>query len=176
MSLRNLAAVALVPLLACAFAQPGLVHAPDPATAYGAKAHRTAFEEAQPQHAASPMVGPAPKSDDTPTDVASADAQRTRTGVFWGGIGATGLGGLMFAAFGIAGRVTQGQLSNGYDDGSLRRDREDQLRGRGKAFNVVAATGAGLAVVAGVVSAIVYGIDFRQCGTLSKRRKDCSAK
>lgn len=164
--------------LGCASVQPSLAAAPDPATMYGAKVHRTAFED--PTAAAEPTTAPAVASGPTPADRSHepdpAKEQRTRTGLFWGGVGALAVGGAMLTAFGIGGRVTQAQLKNGYDDGDLTYAREDELRDRGSAFNKVAAAGAGLAVVGLAVTAIVYGIDYSRCGTLAKRRKDCKPK
>jgi hypothetical protein len=177
-SLSTLTSLALASSLGCASVQPTIVAAPDPASMYGAKVHRTAFEDptaaAAPTTAPAVASGPAP-ADDSPSNDPSKE-QRTRTGLFWGGVGALALGGAMLTAFGIGGRVTQAQLKNGYDDGDLTYSREEKLRDRGSAFNKVAAAGAGLAVVGLAVTAIVYGIDYSRCGTLAKRRKDCKPK
>ncbi len=177
-SIPTLTSLALASSLGCASVQPTIVAAPDPASMYGAKVHRTAFED--PTAAAAPTAAPAVASGPAPADHGSSDdpakEQRTRTGVFWGGVGALALGGGMLTAFGIGGRVTQAQLKNGYEDGDLTYAREEKLRDRGTAFNKVAAAGAGLAIVGLAVTAIVYGIDYSRCGALAKRRKDCKPK
>lgn len=176
-----LVAVVIAPLLGCAMAQAPVMMAPDPATMYGAKAQRTAFEEPTPAPASARIAGPSGRRDgtdtgDADTPPAGRDAQRTRTGLFWAGIATTALGGVMLTAFGIAGRVTQAQLKDGYEGGDLTYARENTLRDRGKAFNAVAAAGAGIGLVGAAVAAIVYGVDYSRCGTLTKRRKDCRPK
>lgn len=164
--------------IACVAAPMPVTYAPDPATLYGAKAHRTAFEDptaAAPAPAAT--VGPAPR--DTATDTSDNDPakhQRARTGVFWGGIAATAVGGVLLTAFGIGGRVTQSQLAKAYDDADLTYAREDKLADRGKLFNALAGAGAGIAIVGIAMASIAYGLDYSRCGTLAKRRKDCKPR
>lgn len=161
--------------MGCAVAPMPTRYAPDPATLYGAKAHRTAFEDPTAKTAAAPApVGPAPRETDAPpADDETKKDQRTRNGLFWGGVAVAAIGGASLLAFGIGGRVTQGQLAKGYDDGDLTYKREEQLRERGKVFNSLAGAGAGIGLVGMAVAAIVYGIDYSRCGTLAKRRKDC---
>jgi hypothetical protein len=177
--LRATGVLALASTLGCAAVQPTIATAPDPVAIYGARAHRTAFEDptvsTTPSAAPAVASGPQPADSGVDTDEPTKD-QRTRTGLFWGGVGAMALGGAMLGAFGIGGRVTQAQLQKGYDEGTLTYDREDKLRGRGSAFNKLAGAGAGIAVVGLAMAVIVYGLDYSRCGTLAKRRKDCHRK
>lgn len=173
---RALSVAVCAPMFACVLGPAPRTIAPDPAAMYGARTHRTAFEDpTAPAPAPAAIAGPAPAPADTPAP--ADDDQRKRTGVFWGGVATAAVGGAMLTAFGIGGRVTQAQLKNGYDDADLTYDREDTLRDRGKTFNALAGAGAGIAIVGAAMAAIVYGIDYSRCGTLAKRRKDCrSAK
>lgn len=169
---------ALAASIACATmgcAATGPTHvstAPDPASLWGAKVHRTAFEDpaaADPAPAA--IAGPTPRPVDDGGD--TDDAQRKRNGLFWGGIATTAVGGALLLATGIGGRVTQGQLQNHYEDADLTYSEEDKLRKRGDVFNALAATGAALAIAGAALAIVTYGIDYGKCGTLAKRRKDC---
>lgn len=171
--IRTLALTTACATLGCAFTATPARYAPDPATLYGAKAHRTAFEDpTQTAPVPTATAGPAPR-DPGPNESDGAKAQRTRTGLFWAGIATTAVGAAMLTAFGIGGRATQGQLAKAYDDADLSYDREETLRDRGKVFNALAGAGAGIALVGLATAAVVYGIDYSRCGTLAKRRKDC---
>lgn len=167
---------AFVAAMGCAATGPThLSTAPDPASLWGAKVHRTAFEDptaAEP--APAPIAGPTPRPVDDNSD--SDDAQRKRNGLFWGGIATTAFGGALFLATGIGGRVTQGQLQNRYEDADLTYADEDKLRKRGDVFNALAVTGAALALVGGVLAIVTYGVDHGKCGTIAKRRTDCRKK
>lgn len=174
--IRTLALTAACATLSCAFTPTPVRYAPDPATLYGAKAHRTAFEDpTQTAPAPTETAGPAPR-DPAADEGDGPKDQRTRTGLFWGGVATTVVGAAMLTAFGVGGRVTQGQLAKSYEDADLTYDREETLRDRGKVFNALAGAGAGIALVGLATAAVVYGIDYSRCGTLAKRRKDCQKK
>ena len=104
----------------------------------------------------------------------SSKAQRTRNALFWTGVTLAAVGGAGVLGFGIAGRVTQGQIAKGYDDDSLSHARERELRDRGDAMNIGAATTGAIGILGIAVFSIVLGVDYVRCGTLTtKRRKDC---
>ena len=163
-------AVLCASLTACAPAMQGMQHttprplAPD--LQLGRLAERTAFE--QTDAAGQPLAA---SSDDDLKD--EDDAQRKRKALFIAGVAASALGGAMAIGFGAAGQITENQLDKGYGDG-LTRAGEADFRDRGEAFNGVAIGGAALAVVGLGLTAIILGIDHRECGTLIKKRhKEC---
>jgi hypothetical protein len=167
---------AIVAAAGCAATGPVSVStSPDPATLWGAKVHRTAFEDpTASQPAPAPVAGPTPKTDD-PVDTDAK--QRQRNGMFWGGIATTSVGGALLLATGIGGRVTQAQLQNRYEDSDLTYAEEDKLRKRGDVFNALAITGATLALAGAALAIVTYGVDYGKCGTLSKKRRpDCRNK
>lgn len=175
--MRRIAFVpALVAAMGCAATGPARVStSPDPASLWGAKVHRTAFEDpAAAEPAPAPIAGPAPKVD----DAGDTDAkQRQRNGMFWGGIATTAVGGALLLATGIGGRVTQAQLQNRYQDADLTYAEEDKLRKRGDVFNALAVTGATLALAGAVLAIVTYGVDYGKCGALSKKRRpECGNK
>jgi hypothetical protein len=97
--------------------------------------------------------------------------QRTRTALFWTGIALVAIGGAGMIGFSSIGEATEDKLLKGYDDGSLTRARDDQLRTRGELMNGLAIGSAGLALVGLAFSAIAFGVDWTRCGTLAKRRR-----
>jgi hypothetical protein len=107
-------------------------------------------------------------------DPGTPSAQRTRTALFWTGLVLTIVGGATLLGAGISGRITQGQLTRGYDQESLSHTREKTLRDRGEVSNALAAAGGGVMIVGAGLTAITFGIDYSRCGNISKRkRKDC---
>jgi len=128
-----------------------------------------------------PPAGVAPADDrvqqayaDTSDDDKS---QRARNGAFWTGVVLAAVGGGALLATGVTGRVTQKQLADGYDDGSLTHDRERTLRDRGDAMNIAAATSGAIALAGVAIFSIVLGVDYMRCGKLTtKRRKDCVSR
>ncbi|MEX1361986.1 MAG: hypothetical protein AB1Z98_02605, partial [Nannocystaceae bacterium] len=135
----------------------------------GAMSQRTSFELDDSRDA--PVATASYDSDD---DSPQTDKQeRRRKILFFLGVGAAGFGVLGGLGFGIGGRVVQAQLSNGYDDNSLTRDREDTLTTRGEVMNgmMIGSVVVGLAGI--ILASTVYGIDHVRCGDLPPRRKDC---
>lgn len=101
-------------------------------------------------------------------------SQRARSGVFWTGVVLAAAGGAGLLGFGIAGRVTQGQINKGYEDGNFTHEEEQNLRDRGDAMNIGAATTGALAFVGIAMLSIALGVDYVRCGKLTTRkRKDC---
>ncbi len=101
-------------------------------------------------------------------------SQRARSGVFWTGVVLAAAGGAGLLGFGIAGRVTQGQINKGYEDGNFTHEEEQTLRDRGEAMNIGAATTGALAFVGIAMLSIALGVDYVRCGKLTTRkRKDC---
>lgn len=103
--------------------------------------------------------------------------QKARSGVFWTGVVLAAAGGAGLLGFGIAGRVTQGQINKGYENGDFTHEQEQTLRDRGDAMNIGAATTGALAFVGIAMLSIALGVDYIRCGKLTtkttKRRKDC---
>lgn len=97
--------------------------------------------------------------------------QRARTALFWTGIALVAIGGAGMIGFSAIGEATEDKLHKGYDDGSLTRARDDQLRTRGEAMNGLAIGSAALAFVGLAFSAIAFGVDWTRCGKLAKRRR-----
>lgn len=162
-------ALPLALLTGCATA-PSMMARPLPADLQiGAMSQRTAFElDDGVERSAS--TDDAVEVRDDPDD---EKKRRRRKTLFALGLGATGVGLLGWMGFGIGGRVTQAQLSNGYDDGSLTRDREDTLTSRGEVLNGLAIGSAVVGLVGALFTATVYGIDHARCGDLPPRRKTC---
>jgi hypothetical protein len=101
-------------------------------------------------------------------------AQNARTGVFWAGVVLAAAGGAGLLGFGIAGRVTQGQIAKGYEDGDFTHSQEQNLRDRGDAMNIGAATTGAIAFLGITMLSIALGVDYVRCGKLTtKKRKDC---
>jgi hypothetical protein len=99
--------------------------------------------------------------------------QRTRTALFWTGIGMVSFGAVGFAGFGIGGRVVQRKIERGFEDGSLTHDDKDRLDRTGVAMNGLA-IGSGVVGLLGIgLAALVYGIDNAKCGELKPRRSAC---
>jgi len=88
-------------------------------------------------------------------------------------VGAAGFGTLGVTSFGIGGRVVQAQLANGYDDGSLTRDREDTLTTTGEVMNGLAIGSAVVGLAGVILASTMYGIDHARCGDLPPRREQC---
>lgn len=159
------AALLCVSLVACG---PAMQHAPPRALPadlqVGRLSDRTAFEQTDAD--GQPI--------DASDDLGDTDkAQRGRKAGFVAGVIATALGGGMAVGFGAAGQIAENQLDDAYREGVNRSD-EAQLQDRGEAFNAVAITGAALTVVGLGVTAIILGIDHRECGELIKKRhREC---
>lgn len=121
--------------------------------------------------------GSAPAAErEAPDDEGEADTpkqQRRRKLLYYTGLGAMGFGALGFVSFGLGGRIVQAQLKNGYEDGDLDRDREDQLTTTGKVMNGLTIGTAVVGLLGLITAATVYGIDHARCGELRPRRKDC---
>ncbi|MCX4243685.1 hypothetical protein [Paraliomyxa miuraensis] len=98
--------------------------------------------------------------------------QRRRKVLYFLGLGAAGFGVVGVTAFGIGGRIVQAQVNNGYDDGTLTHEREDQLNTTGAVMNGMAIGSAVLGLAGVILSATMYGIDHARCGDLPPRRKD----
>ena len=136
----------------------------------GAMSQRTSFELDDGPDVAVATEADEPRREDEPdTD----KKQRRRKALFFLGAGAAGFGVLGVTAFGIGGRVVQAQMSNGYDDGSLTRDREDTLALRGDVMNGMAIGSAVVGLAGIILAATVYGIDHARCGDLPPKRKRC---
>lgn len=173
MSSARFIALPLALLTGCAAlpttARPTTTARPLPADLQiGAMSQRTAFElddGAESSASTEDLV----VEDDPDTE----KKKRRRKLLFTLGVVATGVGLLGWTSFGIGGRVTQAQLSNGYEDGDLTRDREDTLTTRGEVMNGLAISSAVLALIGSAFTATVYGIDHARCGDLPPRRKKC---
>ena len=187
MSHRMLVAALAVVTSGCVSMQSMPTASIDPIALPGALVQRTSFEGPGAAPAAGPdaQVRGGGKSsdasgggDDKPMRVrgepGTEQQQRTRKALFWAGIAFTVIGGATLLATGIGGRVTQGQLTKGYDDETLTHDEEKTLRNRGETFNALAGAGGGVMIVGAGVAAITFGIDYTRCGSIAKRkRKDC---
>lgn len=137
----------------------------------GALDERTRFEL---DDEGSPRARERPAPDDD-GGVDTPKQQRRRKILYLTGLGAMAFGGVGFVAFGVGGRIVQAQLKNGYADGDITREREDQLQTTGKVMNGLA-IGTSVVGLAGLVTAaIAYGIDHARCGELRPRRKECHA-
>lgn len=164
-------AAPLALLTGCATASASTPHLLSADLHVGALDERTAFELA----AVEPADGRDPPSTRrAPKDrVDTPKKQRRRKGLFFLGVGTAGFGALGLLGFGIGGRVIQGQISNGYDDGTLTRDRSDSLATTGEVMNGLAIGSAVLGLAGVLLAATAYGIDHARCGELPPRRKHC---
>ncbi len=111
---------------------------------------------------------------DSPED--SPKKERRRKLLYYTGLGAIGFGVLGSVSFGIGGRIVQAQLKKGYEDGTLTRDREDQLHTTGTVMNGMAIGSAVVGLLGVITAATIYGIDYSRCGELPPRRKNCPGK
>lgn len=136
----------------------------------GGLAQRTNFEQ---QPTSTTASGSSQPADDAPD---SEKKQRRRKVLYFLGLGAAGFGVVSTAGFGIGGRVVQGKLSNGYDDGSLSRADEDRLTSTGETMNGLTIGSAVIGLAGALLAATVYGIDHSKCGELPPRRKRCPGK
>jgi hypothetical protein len=92
--------------------------------------------------------------------------------LFWLGIGMTAVGGVSTVATGAAGFATQRQIINGYRDNITVEDRRT-LEDRGYTLNKITIASAVVTVIGAVLTAVVYGYDYTNCGPLApKRRRD----
>jgi len=132
---------------------------------------RTAFE-LDDRGAPPPSSEPNVPADEPET----AKQARRRKVLFFLGVGATGFGTLGVTSFGIGGRVVQAQLANGYDDGSLTRDREDTLTTTGEVMNGLAIGSAAVGLAGVILASTMYGIDHARCGDLPPRREHCPGR
>jgi hypothetical protein len=119
--------------------------------------------------------GSAPAAErDAPDDrVDTPKKERRRKALYFTSLGAIGFGVLGTLGFGVGGRIVQGQMKNGYEDGTLTHDREDQLSTTGKVMNGLAIGSAVVGLLGVITAATVYGIDHARCGNLPPRRKKC---
>ncbi len=144
----------------------------------GRLSERTAFENDELSSGSTAPVAPndGDGGSDPDADSQAARAQRTRRGLFLGGVIAAGVGGAGAIAFGAAGQITENRLDDGYGDG-LTRSEESDFQDRGEAMNGVAIGSAVIALVGLSLTAIVLGVDYTRCGNLIKRRrKQCRKK
>ena len=102
--------------------------------------------------------------------------QRIRRLLYLTGLGALGFGIVGTVAFGVGGRIVQAQVKNGYEDGDLTREREDQLSTAGTTMNALAITSAAVGLAGVILAATVYGVDHSRCGDLRPRRKQCPSE
>ncbi|MEM9462676.1 MAG: hypothetical protein AAGF11_51485 [Myxococcota bacterium] len=174
MSSTRWLAAPLALLTGCATASASTPHLLAADLHVGALDERTAFEldAFEPEDGRdAPNTGRAPKDRvDTPKK------QRRRKGLFFLGIGAAGFGALGLLGFGIGGRVVQGQISNGYADGTLTRERSDSLATTGEVMNGLTIGSAALGLAGLILAGTMYGIDHARCGELPPRRKKCPKK
>lgn len=137
---------------------------------------RTAFELDTFEPETAPEAAPAApeaQDDSRKARVDTPKKRRRRKGLFFLGVGAAGFGALGTLAFGIGGRVVQAQIANGFDDGTLTRDRGDTLSTTGEVMNGLAIGSAVLGLAGVILAATVYGVDHNRCGDLPPRRKQC---
>jgi hypothetical protein len=140
---------------------------------------RTSFELDHASRAALDEHGAPPTDegddlDDLDDPIDTPKQQRTRRLLYRLGLGAIGFGVLGTVGFGIGGRIVQAQMKNGYEDGDLTRDREDQLSTTGTVMNALTITSAVIGLAGVITAATVYGIDHARCGELRPRRKQCA--
>ena len=141
----------------------------------GKMAHRTQFELDDPS--ATVAAGPSSTDDDFDVDEPESDKKKRRRKIlFFLGAGAAGFGVVGTTGFGIGGRVVQAQVANGYDDGSLTRDRHDTLTTTGEVMNGLAIGSAVVGLAGVILASTMYGIDHARCGDLPPRRKDCPGR
>jgi hypothetical protein len=150
---------------------------PEPGeTASGQKTTATASQPTEPTPGATTSATSPPPTDmqpDAPLDDPGEPdkRQRARTALFWTGIALVAIGGAGIIGFSAIGEATEDKLHNGYDDGSLTRARDDQLRTRGELMNGLAIGSAALAIVGLAFSSIAFGVVWTRCGKLAKRRR-----
>jgi hypothetical protein len=137
----------------------------------GALDQRTAFEL---DDRGSDRVDERDAPDDDVVD--TPKKQRTRRLLYFTGLGAIGFGVVGTLGFGIGGRIVQAQMKNGYEDGSLTRDRQEQLDTTGEVMNGLAIGSAVVGLLGIITAAAVYGVDHSRCGELPPRRKQCDGK
>jgi hypothetical protein len=106
----------------------------------------------------------APPADDRPRN------EKVTPALFWTGIIAGSLGTAGTVGFGLAGRVTENKVHDGYEDGFTRAE-SDELRDKGSTYNTLAITSAVVGVVGWATALIVYGIDYSRCGPVAKKNK-----
>lgn len=112
--------------------------------------------------------------DDVDEGTDTPKKQRVRRLLYLTGLGAIGFGIVGTLGFGIGGRIVQAQMKNGYEDGDLTREREDQLSTTGTVMNALTITSAVVGIAGLITAATVYGIDHARCGELRPRRKQCA--
>ncbi len=114
---------------------------------------------------------------DAPDDaVETPKKKRRRKVLFFLGLGGMGFGALGVTGFGIGGRITQGQLTRGYEDGDITRGEADSLSTRGEVLNGLTIGSAAIGVIGTVLAATMYGIDHARCGDLPPRRDECPGR
>ena len=91
--------------------------------------------------------------------------------LFWTGM--LGTGGTI--GFGVAGKLTEDKLEDGYEDG-LTRAEERKLIDRGDTYNSLMIGSAAVGLVGLGVAALVYGIDYTRCGPLAPKKRRCDLR
>jgi hypothetical protein len=133
--------------------QPQITPPIEPSPTLGAMSERTAFER---EGRDTSLDGSAPKKRDvTPP-------------LLWTGVALASVGAVGTIGFGIAGRVTQEKIDDGFDEGMTRAELDD-LESRGETWNALAITSASIGI-----AGVVYGVDYTRCGPLAPKKRRCA--
>jgi len=150
--------VGLVPVFGCASLQPQITPPIEPSPTLGSMSETTAFES----------EGRDPSLDD------SGPKKRNVTPpLMWTGVALASLGAVGTIGFGIAGRVAQDKIDDGFDEGMTRSELDD-LERRGETWNTLAITSASIGIAGAVLAAVVYGVDYTRCGPLAPKKRRCA--
>jgi len=150
--------VGLVPVVGCASLQPQITQPIEPSQTLGAMTETTAFER----------EGRDPSLDDS-----AASKRKVTPPLFWTGIAVASLGAVGTIGFGIAGRVAQKKIDDGFDEGMTRAELDD-LESRGETWNTLAITSASIGIAGAVLAMVVYGVDYTRCGPLAPKKRRCA--
>lgn len=150
--------VGLVPAFACASLQPQITPPIDPSPTLGAMSERTSFET---------------EGQDTSLEDSGPKKRNVTVPLMWTGVALASVGAVGTIGFGIAGRVTQKKIDDGFDEGMTRAEHDD-LESRGETWNTLAITSASIGIAGAVMALIVYGVDYTRCGPLAPKKRRCA--
>jgi hypothetical protein len=150
--------VGFVPVFGCASLQPQITPPIEPSPTLGAMTERTEFER---------------EGRDTSLDDSDTKKRNVTPALMWTGVALASVGAVGTLGFGIAGRVTQGKIDDGFEDGMTRKELDD-LESRGETWNTVAITSASIGLAGAVLAMVVYGVDYTRCGPLAPKKRRCA--
>jgi hypothetical protein len=150
--------VGLVPAVGCTSLQPQITAPIEPSPTLGAMTKRTAFER---------------EGRDASRDDSATKKRNVTPPLFWTGVAVASLGAVGTVGFGIAGRVTQEKIDDGFNEGMTRAELDD-LESRGETWNTLAITSASIGIAGAVLAMVVYGVDYTRCGPLAPKKRRCA--